>query len=630
MQQAIFCLAEQIKEINMLMVRLAFLGHFLSRRLSETVIVIATCGFMVAPALADVSAGEREALMALYEAMSGDKWKDNTNWGVGDPCDWHGVSCNSTEVALKNADAERGKPKATTGTVIELSLPNNRLHGILPPEIGDLSNLEVLQLGSNELTGKIPPEIGKLHKLTRLHVSGNMLNGPLPASIWDLDKLVKLSICRNPMSNPITSKIAQLTNLKSICLGGGYGENRDQPADLSEGLPEELFQLEHLDNLQVFPSNLSGSIPEGVGSLRNLKSLEIVDASLTGSIPESLANLTALQGLNLRNNQLSGPLPDFLGNLKALQVLFLNGNQLTGEIPENWKDLESLVRLNLDWNALWTLNSELDNFMDQASDSDWDATQTVAPVNIEVTGSDDQSVSLAWDEIEYKYPGHFRVWYAVSSGGPWLDGGATTDQGALEYTVEGLLSGGTYFFTVQTETYPHENNQNQVVSDHSATVSEVTSGEPSVFLINAGLNDAWYYPETDGQGFFINVFPDLGFVSLAWFTYDTEPPAEDAVASLGDAGHRWFTALGRFIENQVVMNITMTSGGLFDTATEIQKTDPTGSDGTITLTFENCNSGTVEYNIPSINKQGIVPIVRVVNDNILLCQILNEELHNSQ
>mgnify|MGYP000271163598 CR=1 FL=1 len=59
-----------------------------------------------------------------------------------------------------------------------------------------------------------------------------------------------------------------------------------------------------------------------------------------------------------------------------------------------------------------------------------------------------------------------------------------------------------------------------------------------------GDNDAWFDPETDSQGVFITVFPDLGFVSLAWFTYDTEIPAEDAEANLGDAGHRWITALG--------------------------------------------------------------------------------------
>ena len=67
----------------------------------------------------------------------------------------------------------------------------------------------------------------------------------------------------------------------------------------------------------------------------------------------------------------------------------------------------------------------------------------------------------------------------------------------------------------------------------------------------------------------------------------------------------------------------MTSGGIFDTATEIQRTDPPGSDGTITLTFDSCNSGTVEYDILSINRQGIVPIQRVADDNIALCEALS-------
>jgi hypothetical protein len=59
----------------------------------------------------------------------------------------------------------------------------------------------------------------------------------------------------------------------------------------------------------------------------------------------------------------------------------------------------------------------------------------------------------------------------------------------------------------------------------------------NVFNINPGLSDAWYYEPTSGQGFFITVFPDLGAVSLAWFTYDTELPAEDATANLGGPLH---------------------------------------------------------------------------------------------
>jgi archaellum component FlaF (FlaF/FlaG flagellin family) len=146
---------------------------------------------------------------------------------------------------------------------------------------------------------------------------------------------------------------------------------------------------------------------------------------------------------------------------------------------------------------------------------------------------------------------------------------------------------------------------------------------PHSFTLNPGLNDAWYNANTDGQGFFITVFPDLGKVSMAWLTYDTVLPPADATANLGDPGHRWMTATGKYIDNQAFLNITITSGGVFDTPTEIEHTDPPGSDGAIILTFDNCSSAKIEYDIPSINRLGTIPIKRVARDNIKYCEALN-------
>jgi len=157
-------------------------------------------------------------------------------------------------------------------------------------------------------------------------------------------------------------------------------------------------------------------------------------------------------------------------------------------------------------------------------------------------------------------------------------------------------------------------------SSGAATMAEL----PLLDNMNPGLNDAWYYPLTDGQGFFINVFPDLGLVSLSWFTYDTERPADGVTANLGEPGHRWLNALGEISGNQAVMDIDIVSGGLFDTPTAIQHTDPPGSDGTIILTFTDCEIGTVEYDIPSIDQSGVVPIERIVPDNVALCEALAE------
>lgn len=142
-----------------------------------------------------------------------------------------------------------------------------------------------------------------------------------------------------------------------------------------------------------------------------------------------------------------------------------------------------------------------------------------------------------------------------------------------------------------------------------------------VFEINAGLNDAWYYPETNGQGFFITVFPDLELISLAWFTFDTEQPAEGTEATLGDAGHRWLTAVGPFSGNQAQLEISLTTGGIFDSADPAPVSTP---GGTIMLEFDTCNSAVLTYDIPVINRVGLIPIERVAADNIALCEALIE------
>lgn len=144
------------------------------------------------------------------------------------------------------------------------------------------------------------------------------------------------------------------------------------------------------------------------------------------------------------------------------------------------------------------------------------------------------------------------------------------------------------------------------------------SGTMSIPM-NPGVNDAWYNPDTSGQGFFINVFPDAGIVFLAWFTYDVERPPGNLPAVVGEPGHRWVTAQGAITGGKVTMEISNTSGGVFDN----ENFPPTREAvGTIELSFDSCNSGTVEYDIPLAGVSGMVPIRRVVSDNVALCEAL--------
>ena len=141
------------------------------------------------------------------------------------------------------------------------------------------------------------------------------------------------------------------------------------------------------------------------------------------------------------------------------------------------------------------------------------------------------------------------------------------------------------------------------------------------FQINPGLNDAWYNPATDGQGFLVTVFPDIQEMFVAWFTFDTERPPEDVIAQLGDPGHRWLTAQGPYNGDLATLTIFVTEGGVFDAAEPPATTDPTG-DGTMTLKFTDCENGLVNYKITSLDISGEIPIQRIALDNVPLCEAL--------
>ena len=154
---------------------------------------------------------------------------------------------------------------------------------------------------------------------------------------------------------------------------------------------------------------------------------------------------------------------------------------------------------------------------------------------------------------------------------------------------------------------------NAVVVRQISTVSGIS--------INPGFNDAWFNPDTPGQGFLITVFPDIQQLFLAWFTFDTERPMENT-ASLGESGHRWLTAQGSYSEDTANLTIFVTSGGIFNAGQPPAVTDPAG-DGTMTITFSDCSRGFVSYEITSLGVSGQIPIQRLAPDNAELCQSLH-------
>ena len=147
------------------------------------------------------------------------------------------------------------------------------------------------------------------------------------------------------------------------------------------------------------------------------------------------------------------------------------------------------------------------------------------------------------------------------------------------------------------------------------------------FTINPGLAGSWFNSQTSGQGFFLDVFPGIPLVFLAWFTYDTAQPMGGSSAVVGDDNHRWVTAQGPFDGKTATLDVTLTTGGLFDDPTDTTNSDP-GTYGSIELDFKDCTQGTVTYDFFSNGLSGVVPITRISKDNVPLCEMLNEQLQN--
>jgi hypothetical protein len=118
----------------------------------------------------------------------------------------------------------------------------------------------------------------------------------------------------------------------------------------------------------------------------------------------------------------------------------------------------------------------------------------------------------------------------------------------------------------------------------------------------------------------VSVFEDIGMMFLAWFTFDTERPPEDVMAILGEPGHRWLTAQGSYNGDTASLEISMTAGGVFDSAEPAP--DAPVPTGTMTIKWSNCNSAMLSYQMDSPELSGEFPIERVVLDNVALCEAL--------
>ena len=297
--------------------------------------------------------GDREALIAFYNATGGPNWKDDTNWCSDQPLDtWHGVTTDSE------------------GRVTEISLNSNNLSGEAGNTLAPLTALTYLDLYSNNLS--------------TLDVSANTA-------------LTELSCSFNNLRELDVSANTALTDLSC-------GDNNISELDLSANTALEYLVCGD-NNLSVLDVSRNPALEFLACGGNNISALDVSAntaltyiACHTCSLTElDLSHNTALTILYCSDNSLSAL---DLSDIPGLEVLLCSGNRLTSLDIRNNEGLASIeVGLQTDaagnyvemylyvteaqleqWNSSWSLN-EFNEYVTVSTRESW---FDISPVSFEV------------------------------------------------------------------------------------------------------------------------------------------------------------------------------------------------------------------------------------------------------
>ncbi|KAI5662926.1 hypothetical protein M9H77_22249 [Catharanthus roseus] len=172
---------------------------------------------------------EVSALLAVRRNLN-DPFNFLWNWKrKKDPCltYWNGVIC-----MVNLTDGYQH--------VRELRLFRFNLSGTLAPELGQLSQMSILDFMWNNISGSIPKEMGNITSLAHLLLSGNQISGPLPDELGNLPNLVKFQLDLNHISGPLPESFAKLPKVKHFHMNNN---------SISGQIPPQLYKLPLLQHL---------------------------------------------------------------------------------------------------------------------------------------------------------------------------------------------------------------------------------------------------------------------------------------------------------------------------------------------------------------------------------------------
>ena len=236
-----------------------------------------------------VSASTLSGLSALYSALNGALWTDNSGWmSNNDPCslapnNWYGVSCNTAGTQIRSIYLQ--------------CAASNSLSGTLPTQVGLLEfdgtggGVGLSATSCHGLTGTLPTELGLLTTASMLDMFNSHVSGTLPTQFAHLTRLGLLRAHYSFVSGTMPSWVGnEVTSLTTLAFGG---LSQDPWHGFFSGtLPTQLGKLAQLGTLQLSQARLSGTVPSQLGKLdQGLCHIFLSQNSLSGVLPTQLGLL---------------------------------------------------------------------------------------------------------------------------------------------------------------------------------------------------------------------------------------------------------------------------------------------------------------------------------------------------
>ncbi|KGL58953.1 leucine-rich repeat domain-containing protein [Polaribacter sp. Hel1_85] len=342
---------------------------------------------------------EREALIAIYNSTNGSSWNNDLSENS-----YFGVPWVADVNQKRNVGAWFGVTTAVINGqkhVTKVELNSNKLKGIIPSEIKNLTQLKELELNNNSISS-LPTEIGELVNLEQLTITSQYNSTGaeyvlkrIPTEINNITSLRRLDISSNAIDDNLD--FSNLTNLTALSVSS------NQITGLKIGVSPNVFDNQNQDgfsnsfsfynqylNCIVVPQNTIAdweassfassypnivwgqdcnaynNVPQGeiqalVDMYNNLDGENWTNnTNWTGSLAKATENppynATKWQGvttkivdggkhitiIQMSNNKLEGTISSSIGNLSKLETLNLSSNKLIGMLPEEMSNLSSL------------------------------------------------------------------------------------------------------------------------------------------------------------------------------------------------------------------------------------------------------------------------------------------------